>query len=104
MSARLMAALATAWNHDILLIDEGIGAGDQAFQEKFRQRLDGFMVRAGLLLIASHSFDFLRAYCNKGLVLAHWEVQMMRELEEAWGVYQNRSEEQSSELRSQLRK
>lgn len=31
MRARLMAALATAWPRHILLIDEGIGAGDQAF-------------------------------------------------------------------------
>ena len=75
-----MAALATAWEHDILLIDEGIGAGDQAFQEKFRQRLAGFMERAGLLILASHSFDFMRTYCNKGLVLAHGEVQMVGDL------------------------
>jgi len=89
MRARLVAALATAWNHDILLIDEGIGAGDQAFQERFRQRLVKFMERAGLLIVASHSLDFLRNYCNRGMVIAHGEVQMIGDLEEAWEFYEN---------------
>lgn len=89
MRARLVAALATAWDHDILLIDEGIGAGDQAFQGRFRKRMLEFMGRTGLLIIASHSLDFLSSYCNRGMVLAHGEVQMIGDLQEAWEFYRN---------------
>lgn len=87
MRARLFAALATSWNRDILLIDEGIGAGDQAFQEKFRRRLDEFLTHAGLLVVASHSTELLRRYCIKGIVLAHGEVRMKGSLEDAIKYY-----------------
>ncbi len=87
MRARLLAALATAWRHDILLIDEGIGAGDVAFQDKFRQRLNTFLESAGLLIVASHSPDLLRRYCSHGLVLERGEVSFEGRLEEALRHY-----------------
>ena len=42
MSARLAFAVSTAAHHDILLIDEGISAGDAEFQKKARQRIETF--------------------------------------------------------------
>lgn len=89
MRARLIAALATAWPREIMLIDEGIGAGDQAFQQKFTKRLETFLSSAGLLVIASHSEALLRSYCTKGLVLVHGEVRMLGSLEEALTYYRN---------------
>ena len=89
MRARLIAALATAWPREIMLIDEGIGAGDQAFQQKFTKRLETFLSSAGLLVIASHSEALLRSYCTKGLVLVHGEVRMLGSLEEALAYYKN---------------
>jgi homopolymeric O-antigen transport system ATP-binding protein len=89
MRARLIAALATSWRRDILLIDEGIGAGDQEFQEKLSRRVRRLLESAGLLVLASHSIDLLRTYCTRGLVLAHGEVQMIGELEDAVQAYAN---------------
>lgn len=87
MRARLFAALATAWKRDILLIDEGIGAGDQSFQQKFKRRLESFLEHAGLMVIASHSAELLRRYCKRGVVLVHGEVKMVAPLEEALAFY-----------------
>lgn len=87
MRARLMAALATAWRRDILLLDEGIGAGDQAFQEKFSRRANELLQSAGLLVIASHSAALLRQYCSLGIVLMHGEVRMMGSLDDALRLY-----------------
>ncbi len=87
MRARLTAAIATAWPRDILLIDEGIGAGDSAFQDKFQARVNNLLEKAGLLLIASHSPDLLRKYCSLGLVLLHGEVRMLDNLETALDYY-----------------
>lgn len=87
MRARLTAALATAWRYDILLLDEGIGAGDQAFQEKFSRRISAFLEDAGLLVIASHNADLLRRYCTRGLLLARGEAQLMGSLGEALEHY-----------------
>ena len=87
MRTRLMAALATAWRRDIFLLDEGIGAGDAAFQSKFSRRVNTLLESAGLLIIASHSPDLLRKYCTRGLVLKHGEVRMIGGLEEALDYY-----------------
>ena len=87
MRARLMAALATSWRRDILLIDEGINAGDQAFQDKFARRINELLENAGLLVIASHSPDLLRKYCTRGVVLNHGEVRKIGSLDEALDCY-----------------
>jgi homopolymeric O-antigen transport system ATP-binding protein len=87
MRARLIAAIATAWPRDILLIDEGIGAGDEAFQEKFGKRIETYLTHAGLLVIASHSEKLLRKYCARGAVLEHGQVQMIGTLDEALDFY-----------------
>jgi len=87
MRARLLAALATTARHDILLIDEGIGAGDSAFQQKFNNRLNRYMGSAGLLIVASHNAALLRDYCSRGMVLEHGEVKFLGGIEEALECY-----------------
>jgi ABC-2 type transport system ATP-binding protein/lipopolysaccharide transport system ATP-binding protein len=87
MRARLIAAIATAWPRDILLIDEGIGAGDDAFQERFAKRIEQYLTTAGLLAIASHSAKLLREYCARGIVLEHGRVAMIGTLDEALEFY-----------------
>ena len=87
MRARLTSALATSWRRDILLIDEGIGAGDNAFQQKLSRRVKALLESAGLLVLASHSSTLLRDYCTRGLVLMHGEVRMSGDLKDAMRTY-----------------
>jgi ABC-2 type transport system ATP-binding protein/lipopolysaccharide transport system ATP-binding protein len=87
MQSRLSAALATAWHQDILLVDEGIGAGDMAFQQKFAARLKNYMGRAGILVLASHSMDMIREYCTLGLVMKHGETQFYGKIDDAQKFY-----------------
>jgi ABC-type polysaccharide/polyol phosphate transport system ATPase subunit len=92
MQTRLTAALATAWRRDILLIDEGIGAGDQAFQDKLTRRINDLLESAGLLVIASHSTELLKRYCTRAAVLEHGETKMMGSLDEALRFYAQRGQ------------
>src|ERR1043165_2394378 len=55
MQARLAFTMSTCIEPDILLLDEGIGAGDAAFLDKANDRLNAFIDRAGVLILASHS-------------------------------------------------
>lgn len=87
MQARLSAALATAWRQDILLIDEGIGAGDAAFQKKFESRLHSYMSSAGILVFASHSADLLQRYCTRGALFSHGEVVYQGRIDDALRYY-----------------
>lgn len=88
MQARLAFALATAQNPDILLIDEGIGAGDAHFQEKARERVQRFVSRARILLLASHSKDLCRLMCTKALVLSRGESVFFGDVDEGFALYE----------------
>ncbi len=74
MQARLAFAMATCVEPEILLLDEGIGAGDAAFVEKASKRLDGFIESAGILVLASHAPHLVRRLCNKAVVMEHGRV------------------------------
>jgi ABC-type polysaccharide/polyol phosphate transport system ATPase subunit len=54
MFARLAFAVSTAARHDILLIDEGMSAGDAAFQKKAQQRIENLFDRTPIIILASH--------------------------------------------------
>jgi ABC-2 type transport system ATP-binding protein/lipopolysaccharide transport system ATP-binding protein len=69
MQTRLAFAMATVQTPDILLIDEGIGAGDAHFQNKAQVRVRQFISRAKIIALASHSIELCRAMCTKALIL-----------------------------------
>jgi ABC-2 type transport system ATP-binding protein/lipopolysaccharide transport system ATP-binding protein len=85
MRARLSFGIATAVIPEILLLDEGIGAGDAAFMEKANRRLHEFVGGAGILVLASHSEGLIRQFCNKYALLERGKVAAEGEGLEALG-------------------
>lgn len=75
MAARLAFATATAFDPEILLMDEWIGAGDQRFQEKAQARLSEIVANAGITVLASHNHSLLERTCNKVLELEDGRVK-----------------------------
>ncbi|CAA9321919.1 MAG: O-antigen/lipopolysaccharide transport ATP-binding protein ABC transporter RfbE [uncultured Microvirga sp.] len=74
MLARLAFSVSTSIEPEILLLDEGIAAGDAAFMEKANKRLHEFVEEAGILVFASHSDPLIRAFCNKALLLERGRI------------------------------
>ena len=70
MMLRLAFAIATTREPDILLIDEIIGAGDEAFFAKATMRLHKIVGRSRILMVAAHQEDTLRRLCNKAIWLS----------------------------------
>lgn len=75
MATRLAFAIATSLEPEILLMDEWIGAGDAAFQEKARERMQQLADKAGIMILASHNHRLIRRNCNKVLELNQGHVQ-----------------------------
>jgi ABC-type polysaccharide/polyol phosphate transport system ATPase subunit len=69
MMVRLSFAIATAIDPEILLLDEGLGAGDARFAQRARKRVDALVDRSSILVMASHSDDLIRTMCNKAALL-----------------------------------
>lgn len=88
MQTRLAFAMATVQTPDILLMDEGIGAGDANFQEKAEARVQEFLSRAKIILLASHSKSLCRAICSKALVLSKGTTVFYGDLNEAFERYE----------------
>src|SRR6516225_6716895 len=63
MVARLGFAVATAWRPDVLILDEVLAVGDEAFQAKCRTRLQSFRDNGATVLLVSHSAELVRSMC-----------------------------------------
>ncbi len=74
MRLRLGLAVSTCFDPEILLMDEGIGMGDARFLEKAKRRMERFVDRSSILVIASHSPDLIEHLCNRAILLEHGRV------------------------------
>jgi ABC-2 type transport system ATP-binding protein len=90
MRVRLALGVVTSIDPEILLFDEGIGAVDAAFLAKAQGRLQELVERAGLLVFASHSDEFLRQLCTSAIWMEHGRVKQRGELREVLTAYKGR--------------
>lgn len=74
MLLRLAFAITTSVPADILLMDEWLSVGDDAFRQQAESRIRGLVARSGILVLASHSRDLIARECNRVLELAHGAV------------------------------
>lgn len=88
MQVRLSFAIATALDPDILLLDEVMGAGDAQFMIKAQQRIETMMERASVLVLASHSPQMVRQFCNKALLLRAGHVEEFGGVEATMSAYE----------------
>lgn len=69
MFVRLAFATSTAVDPQILLLDEVMAAGDAAFIDSARQRMNELMERASIVVFASHSLEVLPTFCDRTILL-----------------------------------
>jgi ABC-type polysaccharide/polyol phosphate transport system ATPase subunit len=74
MVVRLGFAIATAIDPEILLLDEGLGAGDARFAERARKRVEALIARSSIMVLASHSDELIRQMCNRAILLEHGRI------------------------------
>jgi lipopolysaccharide transport system ATP-binding protein len=71
MHMRLGFAVSTAVDADIILMDEWLSVGDSEFILKAEKRLENFIGRSSILVIASHSEELIQKTTNQILRLDH---------------------------------
>lgn len=87
MRARLSFAVSTCQQPEILAIDEGFGVGDASFFKKAQKRIQTYMDNASILILASHSDNLIKQFCNKALVLESGKIKFYGSVTEALEFY-----------------
>jgi len=87
MLTRLTFAVATCFSPEILLMDEWIMAGDAGFLSKAQHRVQSFVERANILVLASHNLEICRRWCNKAVWLERGEIKMLGDVESTLAAY-----------------
>jgi len=74
MYVRLGFAVAVNVDPDILLVDEVLSVGDEAFQRKCLERVARFQREGRTILVVSHAADLVRRVCDRAIVLDHGKM------------------------------
>jgi ABC-type polysaccharide/polyol phosphate transport system ATPase subunit len=90
MTARLGFSIATAFNPDILIVDEALSVGDYKFQEKCQKRIKEIIEQGSTLLLVSHSETVVRKMCNRTLWLKKGEIVMDGDTDSILKEYYNK--------------
>lgn len=74
MMVRLGFAIATSVDADILLLDEVLAVGDEAFKQKCKRLITDFRQRGVTILFVSHDLENVKIQCDKALWLEKGKV------------------------------
>ena len=74
MYVRLGFSVATNVDPDVLLVDEVLAVGDEAFQRKCLDRIKSFQRDGRTIVFVTHAADLVRQICDRAVVLDHGEM------------------------------
>jgi ABC-2 type transport system ATP-binding protein len=74
MFVRLGFAIAVNVDPDILLMDEVLAVGDEAFQRKCLKKIKEFQDAGKTILFVTHAADQVRQICDRAVVLDHGDM------------------------------
>ncbi len=98
MLMRLGFAVATAFQPDILIIDEVLAVGDQAFQDRCLRRIRDIQENGATVILVSHDLESVRRLCQRAIWLDEGRARAdgptaeitSTYLEELWTVEQDK--------------
>ncbi|MDJ1185352.1 ABC transporter ATP-binding protein [Roseofilum casamattae] len=74
MFVRLAFAVATSVEPDILVVDEALSVGDEAFQRKCFARIQEISDRGGTVLFVSHAASSVVELCDRAILMDKGEI------------------------------
>ncbi|HEY5015089.1 MAG TPA: ABC transporter ATP-binding protein [Acidimicrobiia bacterium] len=74
MYVRLGFAIAVNVDPELLLIDEVLAVGDEAFQRKCLERVREFQREGRTIVFVTHAPDLVRQICDRAVVLDHGKI------------------------------
>lgn len=87
MITRLGFSIATMVKPEILVVDEILAVGDQAFQDKCHKRLEDMMNSGTTVLLVSHSAADIKRICQKAVWIDKSNLRFVGNVDEALQLY-----------------
>jgi ABC-2 type transport system ATP-binding protein len=101
MYTRLGFAIAVNLDPDILVVDEVLAVGDEAFQRRCIERINLMRAEGRTLVFVSHALESVRAVCDRCVWMDHGEARQIGGVDAVIGAYLaevNRREEAELEV------
>lgn len=93
MKARLGFAINSNIEPEILIIDEALSVGDKAFRRKCKAKVSEIMSSGDVtLLFVTHSNNFAKEFCERGIVLKKGVLQFDGPIDEAIEFYEKKDD------------
>ena len=87
MVARLGFSVSTTWQPEILILDEILSVGDEAFRLKCRTRMEKFRDQGTTTLLVTHDSGTVESLCSRAVWLDHGEIKAMGPSKEVVALY-----------------
>lgn len=87
MQVRLAFSVAIQSKSDILVLDEVLAVGDEAFQRKCNDYFMKAREDKKTIILVTHSMDAVRKYCNKAMMIDKGEVKIIGTPEDVANQY-----------------
>ena len=87
MYARLGFAIATCVDGDVLLVDEVLSVGDEAFKRKCKARMANLLTQQKTIIYVSHEAESVRQICHRAIVLHHGKLHFDGPVDDALACY-----------------
>lgn len=74
MQVRLAFSIAVKAKNDILIFDEVLAVGDEAFQRKCLDVFEQYKANKQTVILVTHDMDTVKAYCNRAILISNGKV------------------------------
>jgi lipopolysaccharide transport system ATP-binding protein len=105
MYVRLAFAVAINVDPDILVVDEALAVGDEAFRRKCYARIEEIQSKGGTILFVSHGAQTIVQLCSRAILLDGGELILQGDPKTVTGQYQrliNLTGEQATAVRAEI--
>lgn len=87
MQVRLAFSIAIKAKNDILIFDEVLAVGDEAFQRKCLDVFEGYKAGGQTVILVTHDMDTVKKFCNRALLLSEGKIITLGNTHEVTNKY-----------------
>lgn len=94
MQVRLAFSIAIKAKNEILIFDEVLAVGDEAFQRKCLDVFEKYKAEGQTVILVTHDMDTVRKFCNRALIISEGKIVEIGDPKEVANKYSELNQKQ----------